>query len=189
MSPSKASEMLGLLKVGVLLQVTKDRKAALEAKFPKVFSGLGKLKGYQLKFHINEKIQPVVQPVRSLVLWETCSNADLMTSMERLHCRAARIIFNLAKDLPFAMVLEHAKWPTFHFRYKLGTFKVIHKGGSPRGLWGTREQGNFYNGNTGTKQKNHGEQGNIKYIGEQGNKPPLLVCTTELYLIYLEIVL
>ena len=48
--------------------------------------------------------------------------------------------------------------------------RLVQFRGSPRGLWGTREQGNFYNGNTGTKQKNHGEQGNIKYIGEQGNK-------------------
>ena len=59
----KASEMLGLLKVAVLLQVTEDRRAALKIKFPKVFSGLGKLKGYQLKFHIDEKVQPVAQPV------------------------------------------------------------------------------------------------------------------------------
>ena len=58
--------MLGLLKVGVLLQVTEDRKAALKAKSPKVFSGLGKLKRYQLKFHIDEKIQPVAQPVRRI---------------------------------------------------------------------------------------------------------------------------
>ena len=62
----KASEMLGLLKAGVLLQVTEDRRTALKAKFPKVFSGLGKLKGYQLKFHINEKVQPVAQPQRRL---------------------------------------------------------------------------------------------------------------------------
>ena len=62
----KASEIIGLLKVGVLLQVTKDRKAALKAKFSKVFSGLRKLKGYQLKFHIDEKIQSVVQPVRRI---------------------------------------------------------------------------------------------------------------------------
>ena len=58
------------------------------------------------------------------------------------------------------------------------------KRGSPRGLWGTREQGNFYNGNMGTKQKNHGEQGNIKYIGEQGNKAPLLVCTHSSSLVF-----
>ena len=44
----------------------KIRKAALMAKFPKVFSGLGKLQGYQLKFHIDEKVQPVAQPLRRI---------------------------------------------------------------------------------------------------------------------------
>ena len=43
-----------------------DRKAALKAKFPKVFQGLGKLKNYQLKLHIDENIQPVAQPVRRI---------------------------------------------------------------------------------------------------------------------------
>ena len=62
----KAFEMLGLLKVGVLLQVTEDRRAALKAKFHKVFSGLGKLKGYQLKFHIDEKVQRLAQPVHRI---------------------------------------------------------------------------------------------------------------------------
>lgn len=61
-----ASEKLGLLKVGVLLHVAENRKAALKAKFPKVFSGLGKLQGYQLKFHIDEKVQPVAQPLRRI---------------------------------------------------------------------------------------------------------------------------
>lgn len=28
-----------------------DRKASIKAKFPNVFQGLGKLKGYQLKLH------------------------------------------------------------------------------------------------------------------------------------------
>ena len=32
------------------------RKAAPKAKFPKVFQGLGKLKNYQLKLHIDKNI-------------------------------------------------------------------------------------------------------------------------------------
>lgn len=43
-----------------------DRKAALKAKFPKVSQGLGKLKGYQLKFHIDQDIHPVAQRVRRI---------------------------------------------------------------------------------------------------------------------------
>ena len=42
--------------------------------------------------------------------------------------------------------------------------------GSPRGFGGTREHGGICSGNTGTKQEYHREQGNTKYIGEQGNK-------------------
>ena len=38
----------------------------LRTKFPKVFEGLGKLKGYQLKLHIDESVQPVAQPVRRI---------------------------------------------------------------------------------------------------------------------------
>ena len=34
-----------------------------------------------------------------LVLWGSCFNADLFDSLERLHCRAARIIFNLSNDI------------------------------------------------------------------------------------------
>lgn len=41
-----------------------DRKASTKAKFPNVFQGLGKLKGYQLKLHIDESVRPVAQPLR-----------------------------------------------------------------------------------------------------------------------------
>ena len=33
-----------------------------------------------------------------LVLWGSCCNSELINSIDRLHCRAARIIFNLSKD-------------------------------------------------------------------------------------------
>lgn len=72
----KASELLGVLRVGVSINSCDvksddmenlaspiDRKALLRTKFPKVFQGLGKLKGYQLKLHIDENVQPVAQPV------------------------------------------------------------------------------------------------------------------------------
>ena len=75
----KTSELLGMLRVGVSINSCKikangppempkhaDRKAALKGKFPKVFQGLGKLKGYQLKFHIDQDIHPVAQPVRRI---------------------------------------------------------------------------------------------------------------------------
>ena len=39
--------------------------------------------------------------------------------LERLHCRAARIIFNLLKDM--------AEWFIVRFYYKLAIFKFMHK--------------------------------------------------------------
>ena len=45
-----------------------------------------------------------------LVLWGSCSNANLFDSLERLHCRVARIIFNLPKDMRSSDVLEKADW-------------------------------------------------------------------------------
>ena len=64
----KASEFLGMLRVGVSINtcdVKLDRKAALREKFPNVFKGLGKLKDYQLKLHIDETVTPV-QPLRRI---------------------------------------------------------------------------------------------------------------------------
>ena len=44
-----------------------------------------------------------------------------------LHCRAARIVFNLPKDMASHDVLEHAEWFTIRFYYKLAVFKCMHK--------------------------------------------------------------
>ena len=67
------SESLGILKVGVPvnscnINITPwaDKKAVLRAKYPRVFQGLGKLKGFQLKLHINPNIKPLAQPIRRI---------------------------------------------------------------------------------------------------------------------------
>ena len=74
----EASELLTVLRVGIPVNncdVIKgsyanapqaDRKASLKARFPQVFQGLGKLKGYQLKLHIDETVRPVAQPARRI---------------------------------------------------------------------------------------------------------------------------
>ena len=74
----EASELLGVLRVGVSVNncdVVKgscanvpqaDRKASLKARFPQVFQGLGKFKGYQLRLRIYETVRPVAQPVRRI---------------------------------------------------------------------------------------------------------------------------
>ena len=58
------SEALDLLRIGVACQVNNDLLGQLCMKYPTVFNGLGKLKEYQLKFHIDESVQPVIQPLR-----------------------------------------------------------------------------------------------------------------------------
>ena len=43
-----------------------DNKAALRLKFPKVFEGLGKLKGYQLKLLQEDSSRPLTQPLHRI---------------------------------------------------------------------------------------------------------------------------
>ena len=58
-------------------------------------------------------ILPSVQ--YGLILWGAGSYSDLCCSIERLHCRAARIIFNLPKDIASWDVLERDHWPTLTY--------------------------------------------------------------------------
>ena len=62
-----------------------------------------------------------------LVLWWSCFNADLFYSSERLHCRAARIIFNLPKDMRSSDVLIRADWHSLSYCYNLVLLKLMHK--------------------------------------------------------------
>ena len=43
-----------------------------------------------------------------IVLWGSCTNSDLIKSVNSLHCRAARIIFNLPRDMSSTEVLTFA---------------------------------------------------------------------------------
>ena len=38
----------------------------LKTRFPNVFSGIGKLKNYQLKLHINSQVVPAIQKMRRI---------------------------------------------------------------------------------------------------------------------------
>ena len=62
-----------------------------------------------------------------LVLWASCCNFDQFQSLERLHCRAAILIFNLPKDMASADVLQRAQWPTLSIYYKSAIFICFHK--------------------------------------------------------------
>ena len=64
----------------------------------------------------------------SLVLWRSSNKSDLLHRIERLHCRAARIIFNLPKDMPSSTVLEYDHWDTIDFYHKIEVVKLFYKG-------------------------------------------------------------
>ena len=63
------SRDLGLLRIGLGASsecnvVSKDLGSALQTKYPKVFSGIGKLKEYRLKLHVDPEVTPVAQKPR-----------------------------------------------------------------------------------------------------------------------------
>ena len=49
----------------------------------------------------------------SFVDWGSCSDADLLNSLEILHRRAASVIYNLPRDMPTDEVYPHSNWNTF----------------------------------------------------------------------------
>ena len=65
----KTAEEFGLFGVGLAADVyftgglTKDK---LREIYPQAFTGLGKLKIYQLKLNINDSVTPVAQPIRRI---------------------------------------------------------------------------------------------------------------------------
>jgi len=63
----------------------------------------------------------------SLVLSGSCCNSDILDSIERLHCRVARIIFNLPKDMSTNHVLKYDQWSTFSLYYKLDILRLFYK--------------------------------------------------------------
>ena len=58
-------------------------------------------------------------------------------SLEVLHRRAARIIYNLPRDMPPEEVYRHSNWNTLTLYYKLRLIKLLHSvfiGEAPRAL-------------------------------------------------------
>ena len=63
----------------------------------------------------------------ALVVWGGCSNKENFKSLERLHCRAARIIYKLPRYMPSEEVLSKVGWNTLFFYYKTAILKLICK--------------------------------------------------------------
>jgi len=62
-----------------------------------------------------------------LVLWGVCCDSNLFDSIERLHFRASRIIFNLPRAIPSKEVLAYDRWPTIFLYHKIDIFKIFLK--------------------------------------------------------------
>ena len=60
-------------------------------------------------------------------VWGGTNRSDDFDSLEILHCRAARVIFNFPKDLPSVEALTRAKWDTLTTYYKHSILKLIYK--------------------------------------------------------------
>ena len=93
----EAYELLGVLKVRVFINSCDansderenlanqiNRNALLKTKFSKVFHGLGKLKGYQLKLHIDENVRPVAQPVRRILFSRRANVTEKLEELLKL---------------------------------------------------------------------------------------------------------
>ena len=63
-----------------------------------------------------------------IILWGSCTNSDLVNSVNSLHCRAARIIFNLPRHMPSTEVLTYAQWQNISLHCKTDILKIFHKG-------------------------------------------------------------
>ena len=63
------AEKLGVLRVGpdVCSLTTEGSDADIREKYREVFTGIGRLKDFQLKLHIKGDVTPVAQPVRRLL--------------------------------------------------------------------------------------------------------------------------
>ena len=65
----ETAEILNLLHIGPFLENNVDSgglESCIPEKYKALFTGVGLLKGYELKLHIDESMKPVAQPVRKI---------------------------------------------------------------------------------------------------------------------------
>ena len=78
------SEELGILRIGLTYMCKPvDIMDKMRGKYPDAFSGLGKVKGYKLKLHIDPDVTPVVQHRRIPFGWRQKVN-DKLEELEKM---------------------------------------------------------------------------------------------------------
>ena len=60
-----------------------------------------------------------------IAVWGTCSQA-LISQLERIHARAAKLIHKLPKNISDEEALLHAKWDKLDYIYKRRMLTVMH---------------------------------------------------------------
>ena len=66
MALTLSSDTCNPLSVKKFKRNTTDKRAAINTKYPKVFTGLGKLKNFQLKLHVDESVTPIAKAMRRI---------------------------------------------------------------------------------------------------------------------------
>ena len=60
-----------------------------------------------------------------ITIWGNCNNMDYIKSLQALHCRAGRLIFNLPRDTPSEVVMELTQWDSIYDLYKLSLVELF----------------------------------------------------------------
>ena len=62
----------------------------------------------------------------ALPIWGCCTNKNEFNSLEPIHCRAARVIYNLLRDMPSEDVRKTANWDFLFDTYKVKIATLIY---------------------------------------------------------------
>ena len=84
----QASEALGIIKFNKQhtikrIQATKNAKKHPLVNFPKVFEGVGKLKGHSVKLYVDTDVPPVAEPPRPIAFHLQKRHDDEINKMEK----------------------------------------------------------------------------------------------------------
>lgn len=74
----------------------------------------------------NSLLDLYFQVILPSVIWGCCTNKNEFNSRESIHCRAARIIYNLPRDMPSENVRKTAKWDSLFDIYKARIATLIY---------------------------------------------------------------
>ena len=62
----------------------------------------------------------------ALPIWGSCTNKNEFNSLESIHCRAAKVIYNLPRDMPSEDVRKTANWDSLFDTYKVKIATLIY---------------------------------------------------------------